>query len=75
MTLAEASRQYQIALEHIRTTIDRGIDEDDDSHALIDADRAMEIAWLEYHATSCTGPNTVPSPQSPSTGTPSSTTS
>jgi hypothetical protein len=48
MDLAEASRQYQIALEHTRTVTSYGIDEDDDAQALLDADKHLEIAWLHH---------------------------
>lgn len=47
MTLGEASRQFQCALEHVRRATDEGTDEEDDAVALLEADKALVAAWVE----------------------------
>jgi hypothetical protein len=47
--LGEATRVYQVTLEALRAHM--GTDAEDDLvHELVDADRAMEVAWLEDQA-------------------------
>ncbi len=50
MTLAEAQRQYQVTVEHIRKLREFGTIEPDDEEALADAIRELETAWLEETA-------------------------
>ncbi|MHB1950237.1 MAG: hypothetical protein ACYCQK_02030 [Acidiferrobacteraceae bacterium] len=50
MTIAESTRQFQVALEHLRAAREQDADEDTLAELSQDADRAravMERAWLE----------------------------